>query len=139
MRARGQSAPLPGSTSLGGGLVLLDHAGGDPAAGADREAVVFGPRPDLAAALPAGRRPRRPARRPAARLAGVLDERRELLAEGTGVLGAQVDLVVGTAEPEPHRLIRRAAIEVIVQRDGHFLSHLLPPMPAMEFAAPSRQ
>ncbi|HEX2322433.1 MAG TPA: hypothetical protein VHJ18_25920 [Streptosporangiaceae bacterium] len=50
----------------------------------------------------------------------MLDQRRELLTEGLGVLGVQIDLVVGTAEPEPHRLIRGAAIEVIFQRDGHF-------------------
>src|SRR6266487_4508813 len=73
----------------------------------------------------------------AARLAGVLDERRELLAEGTGVRGAQVDLAVGAAEPEPHCLICRAAIQIVFQRDGDLLSHLLPPMPTVGIAAPS--
>jgi len=69
--------------------------------------------------------------RRAARLAGVLDERREHRAQGTGVLGAQVDLVVGAAETEPHRLIRRAAIQIVFQRDGDLVSHLLPPMPTV--------
>jgi len=40
-RARGSWRSRPGSASFGGGLVLLDHAGGDPAAFADRDAVVL--------------------------------------------------------------------------------------------------
>jgi hypothetical protein len=71
--------------------------------------VVFRPPPDLAAPLPPRRRSCRPACRSAAGLAGVLDERRELLTEGVGVLKAQIDLILGAVEPEPHRLIRRAA------------------------------
>jgi len=47
----------------------------------------------LGAALPADRGPGSPARRSAASLAGVLDERHELRAEGAGVLTAQVDLI----------------------------------------------
>jgi len=57
----------------------------------------------------------------------VLDERRQLLAESPGVLGAQVDLVAGAFETEPHRLICRAAIQVVFQRDGYLLRHYLPP------------
>jgi hypothetical protein len=54
----------------------------------------------------------------------VLDEWRELLTERIGVLLAQVDLVVRTAESEPHGLVRRAAIKVVFQRDGYSLGHL---------------
>src|SRR6266851_8979933 len=116
LTARDRSVVHPQAMACGsawsgsfGRLVLLDHAGRDPAS-ADRDAVVFGPGPDLATALPACRSPRSPACRPAPRLAGVLDERRELRAEGPGVLLAQVDLVIGAVEPEPHRLVRRAAV-----------------------------
>jgi hypothetical protein len=59
----------------------------------------------------------------------MLDERRELSAERIGVLGAQIDLIVGAAEPEPHRLIRRASIKVVFQRDGNLLCHPRPPLP----------
>jgi len=54
----------------------------------------------------------------------VLDERRQLLAERGRVLLAQIDLIVRATEGEPHRLIRRAAIKVVLQRDGYSLSHL---------------
>jgi len=47
----------PGSASLRGGLVPLEHAGRDAAAVADRDAVVFRPRPDVGAAPPAFRCP----------------------------------------------------------------------------------
>ena len=39
-------------------------------------------------------------------------------------LVAQIDLVLGTAQLEPHRLIGRAAIEIVDQSDGYLLSHL---------------
>jgi hypothetical protein len=39
------------SGPFGSGLVLLDHAGADPATVADRDALILGPRPDIAAAL----------------------------------------------------------------------------------------
>ncbi len=86
----------------------------------DRDALGFGPRPDITAA--------RPARGGAARLAapgfaGVLDEGRQLLAERGGILGAQVDLILRPAEGEPHGLIGRAATEVVFQRDGYSLCH----------------
>src|SRR5262249_14850164 len=50
-------------------------------------------------------------------------ERGQLLAEGGGVLGAQVDLIIGAADGEPHGLIGRAAIEIVLQRDGYLLGH----------------
>jgi hypothetical protein len=57
----------------------------------------------------------------------VPDKGHQLPAERSGVLGAQVDLVLGAAEPESHRLIRRAAIKVVFQRDGYLLCHPRPP------------
>lgn len=42
-----------GSGSLGGGFVLVDDAGGHAPALADRDARLFRPCPDVAAALPA--------------------------------------------------------------------------------------
>jgi transposase len=45
--------PHAASGTFGGGFVLLNDAGGDAAAVADRDALVFRPRPDAAAALPA--------------------------------------------------------------------------------------
>src|SRR5258706_2925951 len=77
----------PGSASWGAGLVLLAHAGRDPAAVADCDAVRFGPGADVAAVLPAGRGAGSPPGRSPASLAGVLDERRELPAEAAGILG----------------------------------------------------
>jgi len=61
----------------------------------------------------------------------VLDERRELLAEAAGVLGAQVDLIRRALEPDPQRLVGRAAFQVVFQRDGDLLSHLNLAMPIM--------
>jgi hypothetical protein len=80
-------------------LILLNHAGRDTPALADRDAAVFGPGADVGAAVAAGRRAGRAARRSAPGLAGVPDERRQLLPECGGVLGAQVDLIVRPAEP----------------------------------------
>ena len=57
------------------------------------------------------------------RAAGVFDKGRDLLAERPGVLGAQLDLVAGAAEPEAHCLIRRAPIQVVLKCDGNLLCH----------------
>jgi hypothetical protein len=54
----------------------------------------------------------------------VLQVGRELLAELGGVLGIQVDLIVGAVEGEPHGLLRRAAGQIVFQDDGYFLGHL---------------
>jgi hypothetical protein len=94
------------SVPCGPGLILLGHAGWDAATVADRDAVGLRPGADVCAVLPANRAPAGPAGQPPASLAGVLNERRELLAEAAGVLGAQIDLIIGTVDPEPNRLIR---------------------------------
>jgi hypothetical protein len=46
-------------------------------------------------------------------LAGMLDERCELLAERGGVPLVQVDLVLRAAECEPHGLVGRATIKIV--------------------------
>ena len=56
----GQRCARPASPSSGGGLVLLDDAGGDAAAVAERDALVFRPGPEVRAPCPAGRSPPRP-------------------------------------------------------------------------------
>jgi hypothetical protein len=40
----------------------------------------------------------------------MFDERRELLTESAGVRGAEIDLVLRAAEPEPQRLIGGTAV-----------------------------
>jgi hypothetical protein len=50
------------------------------------------------------------------------------LPERCGVGGVQVNLVV-RADPEPDRLIRPAAIEIVVHRDSDLLCH--PGLPAV--------
>jgi hypothetical protein len=50
---RADRDPARASGSLGSGFVLLNDVRGDAPALADRDALVFRPRPDIAAALPA--------------------------------------------------------------------------------------
>src|SRR5690348_10129126 len=80
------------SRSRRGGFVLLDNAGRDAAPLADRDAVVFRPRTDLAAALTARCSTCRLAALAPSRLAGVFDVGRDLPAEPAGILLAEVDL-----------------------------------------------
>jgi len=89
-----------------GGFILLDNAGGDAAAAAERDAPVFRPGPDVRAALLAGGSPIRPVPLSSARLAGVLDVGGELLAESASVGGVQVDLV--SVPPIPDRTVLSA-------------------------------
>jgi len=53
----------------------------------------------------------------------MVDEGCERLAELSSILGAQVDLVHGAADPEPNRLIRRTAVKIVFKRDGFLLRH----------------
>jgi hypothetical protein len=48
----------------------------------------------------------------------------ELLAERGGVLGVQVDFIVGAVKGEPHGLLRRATGQIIFQDYGYFLRHI---------------
>ena len=94
-----------------GGLILLNHARGDAPAGTDRDTLFLRPGPDGGATLAAHRSPHHPAAR--ASPAAVFDERRQLLPERCGVLLVQVNLVLCAADPEPHRLICWAPVEII--------------------------
>jgi hypothetical protein len=73
--------------------------------------------------LPARGRAARPPGLASPGLAGVLDERRQLLPEGLGVLGGQIDLILRPAEGEVDGLIGGAATEVVFQRDDYSLCH----------------
>ena len=35
----------------------------------------------------------------------------------------QIDLILSAVQPEPHRLVRRATIKIVLQRDGDLLRH----------------
>jgi hypothetical protein len=50
-------------------------------------------------------------------------KRRQLAAERPRVVLAQVDLIRRAAEPEPHRLIRRAPVKIVFQHDGYLRCH----------------
>jgi hypothetical protein len=104
---------------LGGGLVLVNDAGEDAPALADRDALVLGPRTDVRAALAACHGPPGPAARSPPGLTGVVDERRELLTEPGGVAGTQVNLICRAINLESHRLVRRAPIKIIFELDGY--------------------
>jgi hypothetical protein len=58
---------------------------------------------------------------------GVLDERRQPLAELPGVLAAQVDLILRAVQPEANRLIRRTAVKIIFYDDDFPAYHPRPP------------
>src|SRR5260370_41426291 len=107
------------SASVGGGLVLLRHARWDTPALIDRDAVALRPGPDISAALTAGGGTARPARLCPPGLAGVLDERPQLLTGSAGGVVAQIDLIIRAAEPEPHGLVGWTAIQVRFQRDSY--------------------
>ena len=81
-----------------GGFVLLDHAGGNPATVADRDALISRPRPNTTVALTTRCAALRPAARSPDGLAGVFGERDELLVKDSSVPGAQVDLVVSAVQ-----------------------------------------
>jgi hypothetical protein len=104
---------------------------------AERDAPVFGPGPDVRAALSAGGSSLRPVPLSSARLAGVLDARGELLAESASVDGVQVDLVVGASDPGPHRLICGGRPQDRLR--GRRLSSLpsLVSMPVMGYRSPA--
>jgi len=55
----------------------------------------------------------------------------ELLAELGGVLGVQVDLIIGALEREPGSLLGRAAGQVVLKDDAYFLGHLFTFSPSM--------
>src|SRR5262249_36772086 len=88
-RVSGGAAGLaPPSRPPRGGFVLLNDAYTDAAAAVDRDALIFGPCPDIAAALAACRSAPWPPALSFASRAGMFDERCELAAERGGVFVA---------------------------------------------------
>src|SRR5262249_60055739 len=106
-----------------GCMVVRHHTGRDAPAGADRDALLALTRPDLADALTARRGACAPAPLPPVGLAGMRNERCQLLAERPGILLVQIDLVLGAADPEPQRLLGRAAIQIVFERDNYLRCH----------------
>src|SRR5579859_970338 len=122
-RRAGRAGPFIFRLAPAGCVVLLGHAGGDAAALADRQAMLFRPGADITRALAAGCGPPGTARLRPPGAAGVLKVGRELLAERGGVLGVQVDLIVGAVEREPDGVLGWAAGQVVFEHDAYFLSH----------------
>jgi hypothetical protein len=89
--------------------------------------MLFRPGPDVTAALTPGWGPRPPAGLCPPGLAGVLEIGCELLAERGSVLGVQIDLIIGAVEGESHRLLRRAAGQIVFEGYRYFLGHLYLP------------
>jgi len=105
-------------------VVLLYHTGGDAPALADHHAMLLCPCADISGALTLGHSPPGAARLRPPRPACVLKVGRELLAERGGILGVQVDLVVGAIEREPDDLFGWAAGQIVLEDDAYFLGHL---------------
>jgi hypothetical protein len=109
-----------------GRVVLFHHAGGYAPALAHRQAVLFGPGPDVTRALAVSRGPPGAARLRPPGPAGMLNIGRELPAELGGVLAVQVNLIVRALEREPVSFLGRAACQVVRKDDGYFLGTSLP-------------
>ena len=118
IRARFASLAL---SARGAGLVPLGHARRDPATVDDGDAVSLSPGADFAVVLPTRRATASPPGQPRADRAGMLNERSELLAETPSIPSAQIALIGGAVDPEPNRLVRSPAIDVILQHDGRLL------------------
>lgn len=68
---------------------------------ADLDTMLPGPGPHLGARPPRCRLPPPPGLTAAARLVGMIDERRQLRPEPAGISSAQVDLIIRSTESEP--------------------------------------
>jgi len=116
----------------GGPLVLLNDFLLDSATRRHGNSLTDGPRADRLVLLPFGRRGATatggPAtgRRRSTYSAAALDERGERIAKLGGVLRREIDLVQMTIEPERHRLLSLATIEVVNESGDSFLGHLRP-------------
>ena len=112
-----------------GGPVAVNDVGWDPAAAADLQALFLSPGTDsLRIDVRATWRPRAAgAATASAALAGLPSRRSHVLvqslAQGSRVLGVEVDLVAGAIKSESDRLLRRGTIEIVDQGDGDLLSH----------------
>ena len=105
-----------------------DQLGRDPAAVLDLDTLRLGPFADLRGGQPAGRGPacraRRPARSGATAPPRGLDVARQRLTERLGVLGVQVDLVLGTIKRKADGTLCLTTIDVIDEQGLYLLSHV---------------
>src|SRR6516162_9868743 len=105
-----------------------DQLGRYPAAVLDLDTLRLGPFADLRGVQPAGRGPacgaRGPTRRGATTPPCRLDVARHRLAERLGVLGVQVDLVLGTIQRKADGTLCLTTIDVIDEQGLYLLSHV---------------
>jgi len=105
-----------------------DQLGRNPAAVLDLDTLSLGPFTDFRGVQPACRRPAsspsRPTRRSATAPPRGLDITRQCLAERLGVLGVQVDLILGTIQRKADGPLCLTAIDVIDEQGLYLLSHV---------------
>ena len=121
---RSTLSPYWGSAmSADGGLVFLDHIGGNPAAGGDRNPLLLGPFPHRLG-VNSGRSPRggdfggSPAR---AYLTSGGGEFTQCLSQRCRVLLAHVNLLDAAVQSEGDGLGRLSSVDVVNQGDGRLL------------------
>jgi hypothetical protein len=108
-----------------GAVVFCKHVGGQPSVLSDPETLFFRPGANGTAPLTALPSPRLHtlAR---SHWTGMVDERRQLLAEALSVLGVQVNFKVPAIDPERNRLVSRTACQIVHELSLDSL-HSLPP------------
>jgi hypothetical protein len=107
-------------------LVLLDDLSRQPSMRSHVKTLLLSPRPDLAAALPAGRGTDLGPAPPAVNPPGAIDKRRQPAPQVSRMLGAQVKLIRRAFQRELNRLVGRAAGQIVLQLYLKPL-HRLPP------------
>src|SRR5580704_14494154 len=109
----------------GGGPEPGHQLGGHPPPVLHLDALRLGPHADLGAIHPA-RRPAPASGRPPRTAPGPprgLYIARQRIPQRLGMLGGQVDLILGAVQPEADRAVSRAAIQVIDQQNLYLLGH----------------
>jgi hypothetical protein len=96
-------------------LELADDLGRQAAVRGYLEPLLLGPGPDLAATLPAGRRPDGHVTAPVVHPPGVLDKGRQPMAQIGRVLGAQIQFVRPAIQAELDGLVGRPPGQVVFQ------------------------
>ena len=109
----------------GRGLESGHHLGWYPAAVCHLDALRLGPLADLGGASPSARAHAPPGKAPrtASGPAGRPHVARQLIPQCLGVLGIQVDLVLGAVQPEPDSAFSLAAVEVIDEQGLYLMGH----------------
>jgi len=110
----------------GGGLELDHQFGGHPSAVLHVDALRLGPLADLGAVHPVRPRPEAAAGWPTGTASGPprsLHVARQRVPQRPGVLGVQVDLILGAVQSESDGILSGAAVEVIDEQDLYLLSY----------------